>query len=371
MRYGFLLFVLLRLWGPESGICARLSLPGQTAAPGQMVIAFAADGESISGIQLDIELDASLDVRFLPGPQVGLSTKFLYTNPIFGHTVRLLIAGINRNFLADGDMVRVFVSVVPNAPPGAALLRVSNIVATDPDGAPVSVEQPDAATIQIPSGGGIQPIQPTGVLHAATFAEGPVCPGEVITLFVNQRVTALRFNGTPAPVLYSAGNQVNAVVPVGLDLNAPAVMEVRNDDRAITTLTVPVAGTVPGIFTHWGTGIGPGAILNQDSTLNSFTNPAQPGSVIAVFGTGFGPLQVPGADGALATEAVFTVLPVTATVGGIPAEVTYAGAAPGLVNGVVQVNVRIPNEISPSPAAPILLSAGSATTPAGVTVSVQ
>jgi uncharacterized protein (TIGR03437 family) len=154
-------------------------------------------------------------------------------------------------------------------------------------------------------------------------------------------------------------------------LSAPATLEVRNDDGAIATLTIPVSAAVPGIFTQSATGVGPGAILNQDYTINSFSNPARVGSMIAVYGTGLGPLQVAGADGQLAEDAVSTVLPVTATVGGIPAEVTYAGAAPGLVTGVMQVNLRIPNEVMPGPAAPILLSVGSAATPAGVTVSVE
>jgi uncharacterized protein (TIGR03437 family) len=35
------------------------------------------------------------------------------------------------------------------------------------------------------------------------------------------------------------------------------------------------------------------------------------------------------------------------TVGGIPATVLYAGAAPGLVAGVVQLNVGLPINLSP------------------------
>jgi uncharacterized protein (TIGR03437 family) len=35
--------------------------------------------------------------------------------------------------------------------------------------------------------------------------------------------------------------------------------------------------------------------------------------------------------------------PVTVTIGGEPAPIIYAGAAPGLVAGAVQVNVKVPN----------------------------
>jgi uncharacterized protein (TIGR03437 family) len=58
-------------------------------------------------------------------------------------------------------------------------------------------------------------------------------------------------------------------------------------------------------------------------------------------------------------------------IAGVAAEVLYAGSAPGLVTGLVQVNVRIPQEIRPDPAAPVSLFAGSAATPDGVTIAVD
>jgi len=61
---------------------------------------------------------------------------------------------------------------------------------------------------------------------------------------------------------------------------------------------------------------------------------------------------------------------VTASVAGIPAEVTYAGAAPGLVAGVVQVNLRVPDAVSPSLAVPVTLTIGQVATP-GVTLAIR
>jgi len=61
---------------------------------------------------------------------------------------------------------------------------------------------------------------------------------------------------------------------------------------------------------------------------------------------------------------------VTATVGGIPAEVQYYGSAPGLIYGVMQVNVKIPGN-APSGASEILIKVGSFITQSGVTVAVQ
>ena len=57
-------------------------------------------------------------------------------------------------------------------------------------------------------------------------------------------------------------------------------------------------------------------------------------------------------------------------IAGQDAEVTYAGAAPSLVAGVLQVNCRIPAGV-PSGDIPIVLISGHAHSGAGVTVSVQ
>ena len=69
--------------------------------------------------------------------------------------------------------------------------------------------------------------------------------------------------------------------------------------------------------------------------MNGSANPASVGSVVALYGTG----------GSTVTSDALPrlVLPVTATVGGLPATVYYAGVAPGLVQGAMQINVQIPN----------------------------
>jgi uncharacterized protein (TIGR03437 family) len=64
------------------------------------------------------------------------------------------------------------------------------------------------------------------------------------------------------------------------------------------------------------------------------------------------------------------LLPVRVTVGGEPAEVLYAGGAPGLVAGVLQVNVRIPSGVAPGEA-PVVLRVGSARSQSFVTIAVR
>jgi uncharacterized protein (TIGR03437 family) len=62
---------------------------------------------------------------------------------------------------------------------------------------------------------------------------------------------------------------------------------------------------------------------------------------------------------------------VSVIIGGMQAEVLYAGAAPGLVAGVFQVNVRVPNSVTPGSAVPIQIRVGNATSRTGVTLAVR
>ena len=210
------------------------------------------------------------------------------------------------------------------------------------------------------------------VVNAASFAAGAASPGEIVSLFgsFSSNSPAVLWNGVPAPILYAGPNQINAIVPFGLDLGNPAQVQIQQG-QANTTLSVPVAAASPAIFTLNETGRGPGAILNQDYSVNSAANPAARGSAIMIYGTGFGTLTPLPADGQIEPLAAVTTSTVTATIGGIPAEVLYAGAAPTLIAGVAQINVRVPAGVNPGGAVPISLQIGTFTTPTGVTVAIQ
>ena len=132
-----------------------------------------------------------------------------------------------------------------------------------------------------------------------------------------------------------------------------------------------MAGASPGVFSADSTGQGPGAILNADNSLNSAGNPAQPGGIVIVYGTGAGQTTPPGVDGAVAgPELAEPVLPVKVFIGGVEAVVDYAGSAPGLVAGVLQVNVRIPESLGPGNHA-LTVQIGEFKSQPGITVAVQ
>jgi uncharacterized protein (TIGR03437 family) len=232
-----------------------------------------------------------------------------------------------------------------------------------------------------------------GIVNAASFAAGGVAPGEIATLFGSQigpaALTGLRltgagrvetvlaetrilFDGVAAPLLYVSANQGSAIVPYAVAGRATTQVQVEYRGVRSPAVSVAVAPSAPGLFTLNASGGGPGAFLNQDYSVNSASNPAARGSAVILFATGEGQTNPPGADGKLAADPLpAPLLPVSVTIGGQPAAVLYAGGAPGLVAGVLQVNVRIPEGVTPGPAVPVGLTVGNASSQSGVTLAVR
>jgi uncharacterized protein (TIGR03437 family) len=112
--------------------------------------------------------------------------------------------------------------------------------------------------------------------------------------------------------------------------------------------------------------------LNQDSSVNTAAAPAEKNAFVVIFATGEGLTNPAGSDGKLAVVPLAKpVLPVTVKIGGIDAEVSYAGGAPGLVAGVIQVNARIPAQAPSGDAVPVTIKIGSAESQAGVTLAIR
>jgi uncharacterized protein (TIGR03437 family) len=170
--------------------------------------------------------------------------------------------------------------------------------------------------------------------------------------------TGVLFNKVPGLVLYAAETQINAVVPYGLDSSDVSV-EVWSGGQRRAEASVPSDAAAPGLFTTDASGAGQGAILNEDLTVNSPSNPAPTGTVVALFGTGS-----LGDTGQI-------LPPVSVQVGGVDAEVLYAGLAPGLVPGAFQIHCRVPNGVTAGPAVSISLKTGRFSSQPGVTVSIR
>ena len=129
----------------------------------------------------------------------------------------------------------------------------------------------------------------------------------------------------------------------------------------------------PGAFTFGGLGQGQAAILNYNNTtgaytINSSSAAAPRGSTILIYATGMGDLAVPQsgyplADGEVATAPLAVADgTVRVDIAGQPAVVSYAGASPGAVAGLVQINAIVPPTVAAGKAVPITVSIGSAAT---------
>jgi trimeric autotransporter adhesin len=184
--------------------------------------------------------------------------------------------------------------------------------------------------------------------------------------------TQVLFDGTPAPLIYSLAGQVSAVVPYETFGKTSTEVQVVFQGQSSSTVSVPVVTAVPGIFTLNGSGQGPGAIVNQNGTVNSATNPASPGSITMIFATGEGQTNPDGTDGKPDGFPAPTPIaqPVTATIGGLDADVQYAGGVAGLVAGFLQVNVRVPSGVPAGNAVPVILSIGGKSSQGNVTLAV-
>jgi len=205
----------------------------------------------------------------------------------------------------------------------------------------------------------------------ATLASGQVSNGK---LAADAGGTQVLFDGIPAPVLYSSAGQVAALVPYSVDGKAGTQVIVKNGANTSDPVALPVTSAAPSIFSADTSGAGQGVILNSDLTVNSASKPAGQGSVIVIYATGEGQTAPAGIDGQIANGPDYPKpappKSVTVTIGGVSAEVLYAGAAPQLVAGVMQINARIPSN-TPSGDIPVEVSVAGAKSQPGITVAVK
>jgi uncharacterized protein (TIGR03437 family) len=196
----------------------------------------------------------------------------------------------------------------------------------------------------------------TAVTNAASYLQGALSPGSLISIFgsglapitanaptiplpLSVADTSVTINGFPAPLLFESPGQINAQIPWEIPPGSATVV-VRTRGALSPPVQVTVQQAAPGLFTDESGGA---AALNVDGSANSQGNPAAAGSVISVFFTGQGPVTTAVDEGApppAGTPDSVTSM-TSATIGGAPAQVEFAGLAP-LYPGVAQINLIVP-----------------------------
>ena len=244
----------------------------------------------------------------------------------------------------------------------------------------------------------------SAVVNSASGTAGPVSPGEIVSIYgpaanpigpspavsftLSNGVVPttlggvqVLFNGIPAPLLAVSSTQINAVVPYNVAGVFAPYVQVKYQGQSSNAFSLTAAATAPGLFTQNQSGSGPGAILNQDNSVNGPSHPAAKGSVIVLYGTGEGATSPASTAGTVTcssctvSQLPVPLLPVTVTFvdsnnARYPANYLYAGEAPGLVAGVIQVDAVVPANV-PSGTLQVIVGVGGATSQAGVTVTVQ
>jgi uncharacterized protein (TIGR03437 family) len=205
------------------------------------------------------------------------------------------------------------------------------------------------------------------LVSSATFQQGPVAPGELITFYghylgpaapgtwtigANGQLTIpnaniqIFFDDVPAPLYYVSAGQVNAIAPYSV-VNGLSTVRVQTSGGAVSSTTIGATASAPGIF--------PFAIVNQDGSINSAGNPAPGGSYVTMYGTGLGQTSPAGVDDVLTPVTNYPAQVYSTSVGlsmnplfstPVPMKVLYAGPAPGLVEGVCQIDAVVPAGVS-------------------------
>ena len=251
-------------------------------------------------------------------------------------------------------------------------------------------------------------IAPGGVLNGASFDKTgqPIPQGALVSIFGSNLSAAsasadsvplsttlsgvtVTFNGIAAPlkdvVHAGGGDQINAQVPwevlsVGSNSGTAQVIVSRNGVPS-APLPVTVGSAAPGIFTFPG-GVGQAvAYGNSDgaiaapvsSGLPFASHPAKIGdpTTLVILATGVGPVSPPVKTGSGANDGQLhqTITLPQVTVGGVPAQVVFAGMTPQFV-GVYQLNIVIAAGTPTGNAVPLQITANGVTSRNDVTIAV-
>jgi uncharacterized protein (TIGR03437 family) len=239
------------------------------------------------------------------------------------------------------------------------------------------------------TGSSFSAISSGGIVPGASFSKsGGLAPGGIISIFGTAMAAdtqghatsslplptsldgvAVNIAGIDAPLYYASQGQINAQLPFEAPAGfTQAYLRLNRNGQTLFTdsETITVISANPGIFTTNSSGTGQGAILIAASGLLAapagavpgFTSqPAPRGQYITIFCSGLGAVSnQPASGGAAPANPLSNALIAPAvTIGGIAANVNFAGLAPGFV-GLYQINAMVPLSLTPGNAVPVVVT---------------
>jgi uncharacterized protein (TIGR03437 family) len=300
--------------------------------------------------------------------QVATSTPWLRVSPATGRTPASVNVTVDPAGLAPGTYDGQITATATNANlPSPIPVRL--VISGPP--APVLTDFQNGAsflpTAAVP--GQIVTLRGTNLGPEQGVSFTLNSQGRLPTVVADTRVF---FDGIAAPVIFTSRNQVNAIVPYELTGRFSTRVQVEYLNQRSSVLELRVVDSAPGIFTA-GNGRGQAAALNQNNTFNGSTTPAARGSIIQIYATGEGQTRPEGVNGFVprtAADLRTPLLPVVVRIGGVQAQVLYAGSAPEATLGLMQINAIVPSNIGTGDQS-VEVQIGTATSQTGVTVAVQ
>jgi uncharacterized protein (TIGR03118 family) len=193
---------------------------------------------------------------------------------------------------------------------------------------------------------------------------------------------SVSINGEAAYVDYISPVQINILVPPDIPAG-PAQIQVTNNGLASAMISATMSAVAPAFF-DFGPVNAAGnqyiAATHADGTPGGPPNyvtgvastPFTEGEIIILYGTGFGPTNPPVPKGQLITKAAPLATTPTVTIGGLTAEVQFAGVSEA---GLDQFNVVVPKGLTPGSTAnvdvPVVIDlGGGAKTQSNAVISV-
>ncbi len=321
----------------------------------------------------------SSTVAGLSGLTAPLATKLLSSNA--------LLATIPASELATPTTLNLFVT---NPPPGGSSTMFSVPVADTP----VLLASVNAASYSTNSTTTTPNVSAGELMTLFGTNIGPVTPADMTTSGPDQVSTSLAgvsvtVDGYAAPLLYVSQNQVSIQTPYEVSTSdSTQQISLVNGTAPAATMPIAIAASSPGIFSSNGTGSGQAAALNYNSTtgqytLNSQSNPANIGSTVILYITGAGAYPGSTASALGVSSLTGLLLPPTTsplpqaattptvTIGGTAATVSYSGAIPGSLLGLVQLNVTVPTGATTGNAVPVTVTSGSGSAQTTMTLAIH
>ncbi|MBL8233788.1 MAG: hypothetical protein JNL98_35145, partial [Bryobacterales bacterium] len=197
-------------------------------------------------------------------------------------------------------------------------------------------------------GSGLGPIAPRGsILDGALRATGQAAPYPALVLGnFSGAIPGATLSGTTLPVVASDSTQTTVQATTA---STGTLLLYYTWQGLQLIYPTPLRGTVatPGLFTVDNVKDGTAAAINEDGTRHSEMNPAERGTLLDLYGTGFGAFTSNLTTGEFfsKTAQVALVNPVTVTIGGEVATVEFAGGAPGMIAGTTLLRVRVPEDL--------------------------